>query len=356
MTLDDASDARSVRRVLRLAAALVMVVTAALLAPPPAGADEGSEVVPGTTTVSTIAARGDVYRYLTYVPTSYRDDSDVPLVVMVHGCQTTAEKEQEITQLDRVADREGFVVLYPDVGEHGRTAPGPLKNCWNFVEPISVHRDRGDAAVIARMTRTVAAELAVDPERIYLVGISAGGLMTSISAAAYPDLYAAVGIASSSAYGDWTCLGNGIGVPTFLSAQNAYREMGPRARVVPTFVIGGDADLAFSSSCQRKALEQGLRTNNLVLSGTSQDRPLSLRPTSTVKDQVPGGHAYTVQRYTDAGGCLVAERWNVHGMGHYWSGGTDDVKGPEGAEAVWSFLERYTRSGTGGSCAEGRQL
>ena len=363
MTFDDvdqrgAGSRRSPRRRTRLALAAGLALTACLFVASPGAAEDATPEdaprttpVPGTTSEHTLPARGDVYRYLQYTPKTYRPNANMPLLVMVHGCQTTAEKEQELTQLDRVADREGFVVVYPDVGEVGRNAPGPLNQCWNFLDPRSKHRDQGDGAVIAEMTRTVMADLSIDPERVYLVGISAGGLMTSISAAAYPDLYAAVGIAASSAYGDWTCLGTRIGLPVATSARNAFQEMGERARVVPTFVIGGDKDVAFASACQHKALEQGLRTNNLVISG-SQTAPISLKPATTVEGQVPGGHAYTVQTYEDPDGCVVGERWNVHGMGHFWSGGTDDEKGPEGAEAVWTFLERFTKSGTAMPCAE----
>ena len=91
--------------------------------------------------------------------------------------------------------------------------------------------------------------------------------MTSIEAAAYPDLFAAVGISAAGGYADAGCTGTGTGLPVATSAQMAFDEMGPRARVVPRFVIGGDADRGIPPACADKALEQGLRTNNLVLGG-----------------------------------------------------------------------------------------
>ena len=88
------------------------------------------------------------------------------------------------------------------------------------------------------MTRAIMAKRSIARGRVYLAGI-AGGLMASIDAAAYPDLYAAVAVMSSSAYSDWTCFTTGLGIPVQTSAQLAFEEMGPRALVVPTFVLGG---------------------------------------------------------------------------------------------------------------------
>jgi dienelactone hydrolase len=210
------------------------------------------------------------------------------------------------------------------------------------------------------MTRAVMAARNIDPERVYLMGMSAGGFMTSIMAAAYPDLYAAVGIMAAGAYADPTCLlVDAVTNPVGASARAAYAEMGPRARVVPRLVMGGDADMGIPPSCQDKALEQGLRTDNLVIAGR-QDGPIPLTPAATREEPNPGGRTATVRTYRDPDGCLVGERWTIHGMNHFWSGGSTDPKlasftdpkGPSGAEISWRFFSRYTRSATAMPCAE----
>jgi poly(hydroxyalkanoate) depolymerase family esterase len=314
---------------------------------------------PGQTTSGTVTSNGTDYEYLLYTPTSYVPGRAAPLLVMVHGCQTTAEQQLKANLYNPIAEREGFVVLYPDVDALGRAQPGPANQCWKFPYPPSWSRDNSDAAGIADMTRAVMAKMAIDPERVYLVGMSAGGFMTSIEAAAYPDLFAAVGISAAGAYADAACTGTGTGIPVTTSAQLAFDQMGPRARIVPRFVIGGDADQGIPPACADKAFEQGLRTNNLVL-GASQDGPIALTPAAVRKEQKPGGYAYTVKSYRDPAGCLIGERWLVHGMNHFWSGGTTDPKyasftdpkGPSGAEASWAFLKRYRRSDTAMPCAE----
>jgi poly(hydroxyalkanoate) depolymerase family esterase len=314
---------------------------------------------PGQTTAGTVTSNGTEYQYLLYTPTSYRPGRAAPLLVMVHGCQTTAEQEMKVTLYNQLAERERFVVLYPDVDALGRAQPGPANQCWKFPWPPSWMRDNSDAAAIADMTRTVMAMRTIDAERVYLIGASAGGLMAAIDAAAYPDLYAAVGIVVSSAYADWPCFTTGVGIPVATSAQLAFDQMGPRARVVPVIAIGSDADQAFPAACTDKALEQGLRTNNLVISGV-QDGPIALTPAAVREEQKPSGYRYTVSSYRDPDGCLIGERWIIHGMPHAWPGGTTDpkyrgftdTKAPSGAEGSWAFFHRYTKRETSMPCAE----
>ena len=93
---------------------------------------------------------------------------------------------------------------------------------------------------------------------------------------------------------------------------------------------------------------QSLRTDNLVISGR-ETGPIRLTPSSVRTGQVPGGHSYTVSNYVDQHGCLIGQRVLVHGMGHYWSGGSSnpkwadftDPKGPSAATASWLFLSLH---------------
>jgi poly(hydroxyalkanoate) depolymerase family esterase len=346
--------AAAVRRTYAIAA-LVLCLLLAVAAP------RVSAAVAGGTTASVHGTGTSAHPYRVYVPSSYSAARPAPLLVMTHGCQTTAEQQQRANLLDPLADREGFIVLYPDVSSIEAGAPGPLKNCWQFPLPANWHRDQGSPQAIAAMTRAVMGRWAVDPERVYMSGMSAGSFMTSIMAAAYPDLFAAVAINAGGAYADGLCLGVPVGIPVALSAQMARDEMGGRARIVPRLVTGGDRDQGIPPGCADKALEQGLRTNNLVL-GPSQDGPIALTPAAvrTAPADEPGGYPSTVSTYRDPAGCLIGERWLVHGMNHHWPGGSTDPrlkgftdpKGPSGAEITWAFLKRFTKSGSAFPCAE----
>lgn len=330
------------------ALALTPAATAAAADPPPD---------PGTLTEGHVTADGSDYRYLLYTPSTYDPSRPAPLLVDVHGCQTTAEGEMGGSEFNKLAEKEGFIVLYADVDAVGRALPGPLKNCWKFFSPAPYTRDTSDPEAIVNMTRQVMIDREIDAERVYLVGSSAGGLMSSILTATYPEIYAAVALVVTAGYLDAPCFTTGIGIPVELSAQLAFLQMGHRKRVVPRMAIGSTGDLAFPAFCTEKAVEQGLRTTNLALSG-SQTSPLSLKPASTTSERVPGGRAWTRSLFRDPDGCLVGERWIIQGMPHGWPGGTSDPRyntdhtSPDATAGTWNFLKRYRRSDTEMPCAE----
>ena len=215
----------------------------------------------------------------------------------------------------------------------------------------------GDGAVVAGITRGVMSRWNIGRQRVYVMGMSAGAFLSADLAAEYPDLYAASGENAGGAYSDPGCLLGGAGLPAATSATLAVAQMGSHARVVPRIVLGGDADTGVTPACADKALLQSLRTNNLVIDGR-QTAPIRLTPASTRSAQVPGGHSYTVANYVDGHGCLIGQRYLVHGMNHFWSGGSSnpkwsdftDPKGPSAAVASWQFLSRFTLSNSRRSC------
>jgi poly(hydroxyalkanoate) depolymerase family esterase len=310
---------------------------------------------------SRVDARGDVYRYAVYVPSGYRPTSAVPLVVVLHGCNTTADQQIAASRYDAVAEQHRFVVLYPDVDAvdeaHGR--------CWKGIwDPGAEGRGRGDAGAIADMMSAVMARWHIDRSRVYAVGISAGAFETSILGADYPDLYAAIGIHSGAAYmgGQPGCVAaNQSPAETDALARAARSAMGSRARVMPVIVFHGDQDNTIPYRCGRQTLAQWLGTDNLIL---QHQRRATLPSTPTISQAVvPDGHAYTVASYMEKPGCPAAQLWTVHGMGHYWSGGSadpasaryTDPRGPSAAAGSWAFFSRWRLSERLGPCARSGQ-
>lgn len=349
---------RGSRRVGAILITCVLAVTFAALGGGAAASADGA-TWPGKVDGYTYQSSTAEFPYLVYTPSSYDPKKPVPLVMATHGCMTSADQFMNATAFNDVAEREGFIVAYPDVEQEVADLPQPLKRCWRFYDDSSFHRSQGHAAAIANMTSRVMEQRSIDPERVYIAGTSAGGFMTSAVTAAYPDLFAAASIVAGGSYQDGSCLGPLPGAPVELLAASAREEMDTRARIVPRMVMGGDSDQGISPACADKALFQGLRTNNLVL-GDSQTSPISLSPASTRTEVNPGGYDSTVDTYLDPDGCLIAERWMIHGMNHFWPGGPSDPawknwtdpKGPNGAEASWAFFERYEKSETSMPCAE----
>jgi poly(hydroxyalkanoate) depolymerase family esterase len=306
-----------------------------------------------------VIERGDVYRYAVYAPSSVGWRSPAPLVVVLHGCEETAAEVAAASGFDQVARRRGFIVLYPDGDAVDEVNGGCWKGIW---EPGAEGRDRGDAGAIAEMTRAVASRWHIDAGRIYVIGISAGGYETAILGADYPDLYAAIGIHSGAAYDDAAlgCAsvgGRHVNATTDALARAALVAMAGRARVMPVIVIHGDRDGRVPYGCGREALSQWLLTDDLVLE--REHHPLlPTTPTRVSHAVVTGGHPYTVASYADSSGCVIAQFWSVHGMGHFWSGGSSDPswstysdpRGPSAAGASWAFFSHWSLSGAAGPC------
>lgn len=302
------------------------------------------------------------YRSLVYVPGSVDPGTPAPMVVVLHGANTTAEQQRAANLFDPLAARERFIVLYPD-HETDRALGPHLLQAWRFYNPLEMQRGVGDTQAIAELTRQAMATWNVDPERVYIVGMSAGGWMTSIMGATYPDLYAAIGIAEAGAYGIGLAgLGQSLGTmlirPEVL-ALAAYQAMGSHARVLPVIQFQGDEDAAATPASGAHAVQQWLMTNNLVASGTLQS-PFPLTPSETVDITPQEGYPYHIDIYRDADGCRILEQVRIEQMAHYWPGDSDDPavsgftdpRAPSGAELSWAFFKRFRLSDTSLPCVE----
>jgi poly(hydroxyalkanoate) depolymerase family esterase len=260
--------------------------------------------------------------YKLYVPPG-AGDRPRPLIVMLHGCTQHPDDFAAGTAMNELARDAGCYVLYP--------AQSPKMNpqrCWNWFKHTHQRRGRGEPALIAAMTREVMRQHRVDPARVYVAGLSAGGAMAAILGETYPDLYVAVGVHSGLAAGAASDL------PSALAAMQG----GGRGQVrggadvaLPTIVFHGDADTTVHPANADQVVAAVVGTGATV---ESHRLPAGAGRASTRR----------VQRGRD--GRVVAEHWVVHGAPHAWSGGRPggsytDARGPDAsAEMLRFFLER----------------
>lgn len=296
--------------------------------------------------------------YKAYVPASY-DGGPAPLLVDLHGCGSNADEESRWSRFNTLAEAHGLLVAYP---EQDPDANGG--RCWNWFLAEHQARDAGEPSIIAGITRAVMDRWNVDPRRVYLAGISAGGAMADVMSVTYPDLYGAVMVYAGCEYkGGPTCLGSNGALSGDESGAESIVAMGPRARAVPAIVIQGDADPLVPPANAELVVGQYLAIADTVDDGAN-DGSVARAPAETIPGQVPGGHAYSVDRYRDAGGCLLVERWLVEGMGHMWSQGANaeppttrdtaltDPRGPDVSAATLEFLLAHAMPEAGTACTE----
>ena len=153
---------------------------------PPRAAEAG----PGAFTAGTHTHASHTLRYKLYIPSAH-DGRPLPLVVMLHGCTQDPDDFAAGTGMNERAREQGFFVLYPQQASHANPSA-----CWNWFKHNHQQRGRGEPALLASLTQAVMRQYGIDPRRVYIAGLSAGGAMAAIVAAAYPELFAAVGVHS----------------------------------------------------------------------------------------------------------------------------------------------------------------
>ena len=292
--------------------------------------------------------------YKVYVPGGYEAGSEVPLVVMLHGCTQDPDQFAAGTRMNAVAERENFIAIYPR-----QDAAYNSSKCWNWFETAHQSRGRGEPALISGMVGDVKRDYAIDDDRVYAAGLSAGGAMAVIMGATYPDVFAAINVGSGLEYkaatsqiGAFTALNSGGPNPE-RQGDAAYSAMGSRARTVPTIVFHGTSDYTVYPVNADQVISQWAQTNDRASDG-KDDGNVDDKAEKTINGSAPEGRSYTKYIYRDTNtGAVAMEKYLVEGMGHAWSGGSSagsytDPRGPDASEIGWRFFETHTKNGSPG--------
>ena len=292
-----------------------------------------------------------VREFQAWIPASYRPGTPMPAVLAIHGCVSEPNSMAAITRYNELAEREGFIVIYP---RQNVTANPP--RCWNFMLPQNQVRGAGEPSILVGMVSKMRRTYNIDASRVYVTGISSGGAMTATLAACYSDVFAAAAIHAGAMYKSGESLLTSaesmlLGSPFDPNARgvDAWKCSGSPRRLMPVLVFHGTSDIVVNPVNGEQAVQQFVQTNDLGDDGLDNDsaryQPASI--TSHVAP-VPNGLPYTVATYRNSAGSVVAQKVTVQGMNHAWSGGPpllpfSEERGPDSTGISWQFFRNYRR-------------
>ena len=224
------------------------------------------------------------------------------LVVALHGCTQNARAYAAGTGWCDVADRHGFVVVYPE-----QQPSNNPKNCFSWFLPADTARGCGEALSIRQMIEKAISEFGIDQSRIYITGLSAGGAMTSVMLAAYPDVFAGGAVIGGLPYGSAANVQEAFAA-MFNDQAPSARALGDRVRAASKHdgpwprisVWHGSADAVVKPSNAEHIVNQWINVQGLQ------------REPSELED----GARYTRRVWTKSNGDPQLEAFTIPGMAH----------------------------------------
>ena len=276
--------------------------------------------------------------YTLYEPVGHSGEA-LPLVLALHGCSGSPRRFARSTRWNPLADREGFLVLYPqEIASHHEDL------CWRWFSPSDQERGKGEPALFVGLIDHVAKQARVDRSRVYAVGLSSGGAMSTILGACYPDVFAAVGVHSGEEFIRGMSRDEAKSVPGHggpdpdRQGTAAHACAGDAAHPIPVLVLHGDDDTLARPINGEQVFRQFAQTNDLADDGLDND---SIAVAQARRTRIPGATMETIWQ----GGKPLVRTLRIAKLGHDWSGsaadGTDHA--PDATRLFWRFFAQHTR-------------
>lgn len=265
-----------------------------------------------------------------HVPQRLRREA--ALVVVLHGCTQTAAAYDHGSGWSEMADRHGFVALFPE--QQRQNNPNL---CFSWFNPGDIRRGAGEALSIRQMVETAGRTLGIDPAKVFVTGLSAGGAMANVMLATYPEVFAGGAIIAGLPFG---CAGS---VPQALERMRGLRQ--PDATALAELAAGasehpgpwptisvwqGSADATVTPANAGAIVDQWRGVHGIKADPTA---------VTTV-----GGARRSVWRVEDRD---VIERFDIPGMGH---GTPLKTQGEDGCGMAGPFMLEVGISSTATMC------
>jgi polyhydroxybutyrate depolymerase len=330
-----------------------LVLTVALLGTllfsvtPAAGAGPVRLIPMAGSSVFTLRFDGIPRDYRLHVPPAALGGQPLPLVLNLHGATQNAQLEEITSAMDPSSDRNGYLVAYPDGTRISKVlTPDPVAKQaqygWNAGRccglPVTNHVN--DVGFLLRVISDIASRTPVDLRRVYVTGISNGGMMAYAMAAEASKQVAA--ISSVAGQVELPMIHPTRSVPTmeFHSLNDPIAKWNGVASTDPRFrlsVMEGIDQWVSADGCSPRA------HRGMTIVGAA--------------DSISAGQTATPVTYTQCRSGSEVALWRFTGSGHVWPGSPLNT-GPPGSwilagvgrgiilvdadETMWHFFQHYS--------------
>lgn len=294
------------------------------------GTSQPSEAADGANKSGTFSNEAGSRAYTVFVPK--QPAAHPGMLVILHGCIQTGANMATGTQMNSLAAKKGFLVLYPE-----QTYQDNNLKCWNWYQPENQQRG-GELSILAGMAQDVASTYQVDLKQIYVAGLSAGGAMAANLLACYSDVFAGGLIhsglefaAAQSQNEAQLAMSNGASKDLNETSARALKCSPPRSKLIPVIVIQGKDDHVVSTVNSGRIATFFELLNGLIDSTqqiTHSDHHLN-----------EAGKLAADETDTLFGDKVLVKKIMVDGMGHAWSGGQSggsymEPRGPSASQIL----------------------
>ena len=263
-----------------------------------------------------IISSGQRRNYILYVPRSYDRTKSTPLVISMHGAGGWPAQQMDISEWNRLAESQGFIVVYPS----GLDTAGP--RVWHVGPERGLIRD---VRFISDLIDKLEAAYNIDPARIYANGFSNGGGMAFVLSCTLADRIAAVGMVGA--------------------AQTLAWSWCTERRAVPMISIHGTADsFARYNGGTSWVVQEALPavptwTANWARRNRCEPRPVE---SAVAADVIR-------REYTHCADDATVVLYTIQGGGHSWPGGKplpEWFVGPtsrniDATRQMWAFFREH---------------
>ena len=276
-------------------------------------------------------------RFELHLPRGYSDNAAMPLVMVLHGCRQNSADIRRISNFDAIADREGFIALYPFVTGYSGMR---IRNCWGWWLDNEIRPGAGEVEDLWQIVEQAKQDVRVDERRIHIAGLSSGGGMAVAAMVVHRSRFASGAAVAGVPYSETPLAVSYPGQsgaafkPTGELVSAMKSVMGEDGRPSPIFIVHSHADATVDIQAARN-----IRDSWAACFGIDTASPGSESSGTTA------GAPWVHRGYREPWRRSAIETLFIEGRGHGWYGGKSGnfsfPEAPDISDSMWRFFKRH---------------